>query len=134
MISNDATEEEQTDQFLQNVNCGKQETKTLKMHVEELFHKREKQPSHEQTTTKQTEPTDQLQNNSQSEQKNNAIEIDIKELFSKLEKHPNEEIDDDKHFLLSLLPIIKKFDDDDKINVRIEIMRAIKNIQNKSLK
>lgn len=88
--------------------------------------------SNSNDVSQRTDPL--LQNTSRIEQRSKTIEIDVKELFRKREKPPNEEFDDDKHFLLSLLPIIKKFNDCDKINVRIEIMNAIRNIQVRSQK
>ncbi|KAG8232573.1 hypothetical protein J437_LFUL012949 [Ladona fulva] len=41
----------------------------------------------------------------------------------------DEPIDDDKAFLLSLLPSLKQFDDSQKFTVRIEIMNAIRKVQ-----
>ncbi|KAJ8890740.1 hypothetical protein PR048_010249 [Dryococelus australis] len=50
------------------------------------------------------------------------------DLLKLLEKNAIQEgeNDDDKQFLLSLLPTLKKFDEFDKLMVRVEIMNIIK--------
>lgn len=43
-----------------------------------------------------------------------------------------EEIDEDKHFLMSLIPSFKRMSDDEKLTVKMEILKAIKGVRNSS--
>ncbi|CAH0731274.1 unnamed protein product, partial [Brenthis ino] len=43
------------------------------------------------------------------------------------------EIDEDKHFLMSLIPSFKKMSDDEKLTAKVEILKVIKDIRSKSV-
>ncbi|XP_045454775.1 uncharacterized protein LOC123664225 [Melitaea cinxia] len=44
-----------------------------------------------------------------------------------------EEIDEDRHFLMSLIPSFKKMSDDEKLTAKVEILKVIKNVRRHSL-
>ncbi|XP_066945212.1 uncharacterized protein [Macrobrachium rosenbergii] len=57
---------------------------------------------------------------------------EIKELIDVLKKKAHEDIDEDKSFLLSLLPKFQKFSDDQKFEAQIEILKILRRLQQKS--
>ncbi|XP_066946044.1 uncharacterized protein [Macrobrachium rosenbergii] len=54
------------------------------------------------------------------------------ELIDVLKKKAHEDIDEDKSFLLSLLPKFQKFSDDQKFEAQIEILKILRRLQQKS--
>ncbi|XP_028157717.1 uncharacterized protein LOC114350947 [Ostrinia furnacalis] len=44
-----------------------------------------------------------------------------------------EDIDEDKHFLMSLIPSFRKMNEDEKLTVKMEILRAIKGVRDGSI-
>lgn len=44
-----------------------------------------------------------------------------------------EDIDEDRHFLMSLIPSFKKMSDDEKLTAKVEILKVIKNVRRHSL-
>lgn len=46
---------------------------------------------------------------------------------------PIEHIDEDKHFLLSLLPSFKRMNEDEKLTAKMEILKVIKDVKNSSM-
>lgn len=63
-----------------------------------------------------------------SQKRCNTFEQELLKLLDKISSTA-ESVDDDQQFLMSLLPMLKKFDDDHKFTVRIKIMNAIQKIQ-----
>ncbi|KAJ9583044.1 hypothetical protein L9F63_022609 [Diploptera punctata] len=70
---------------------------------------------------------------SRMKQSDNILTCFEESVVTILKQKINEDIDEDKAFLLSLLPMFRKFNDDQKLDAKIEILRVMRNV-NKSCK
>ena len=73
--------------------------------------------------------TKQLTNRKNS----NSPSVFQQKLLNVLDKSQNEDDDDDKHFLLSLLPGMKSIDNASKMDARIELMQVVQKYARKRL-
>lgn len=67
---------------------------------------------------------------SRPKKKSAPYEQQLLDILKKKKENVNvEEIDEDKHFMLSLVPPFKKFNDEEKYQAKMEFLRVIRNIQ-----
>ncbi|CAH2095527.1 unnamed protein product [Euphydryas editha] len=100
--------------LLPHMSCSENESSDpiLEPKLNEFFNKRDKRKA----------PKDKEQN----KRKKYIPELPSKPITQ-------EEIDEDRHFLMSLIPSFKKMSDDEKLTAKVEILKVIKNVRRKSI-